>query len=349
MFDIAATNINTGTIGWYQSGSYNVTAYDQSNTTATFTKNAEGSDRTITLCLSAVTYGGETVYASGSTTQLASRSSFAFENNKQITWDTSSVTITFDYAYLTNNSVSLTAMGGAYFNSGKTQASSATTITTNASSRMATITIYFDNNTTPNQRTFTVTASGNVGEGGEPLSDSITVTQNAQAASLGISFQNQNPVWSATTHSMYVYVDGIDVSTIGFVSSGSSYIGSFNLGGLVTTGTYDGDAVSGPNSGTSRTLVIEISAYTSSHSEVLTATAQTTQQAFTTGQIMVTPDGTAIGCVETSVTFTVVWYGLKEGTVIEFDENTNLGRANPQRYNVASWSGTTTVTATVPA
>ena len=67
----------------------------------------------------------------------------------------------------TPGEVSLVATGGAYFNAGLTQSSSATTITRNAANQTGTITIYFAKNQTASEKTYTVNATGNIGEAGE--------------------------------------------------------------------------------------------------------------------------------------------------------------------------------------
>jgi hypothetical protein len=158
----------------------------------TYPGNADGAVRTYAVTVTVTDVYDRQATKSVNVSQRNSASSFAFQSDFNVSGNVTSTTISFDYAYLSTASISLTAVGGAFFNPRLTQPSTSFSVASGAVSA-GTVTIYFDRNTGSGARVFTITSSGVYGQAGETLSDSINVTQT-NIPSYNVTFVPNTPM-----------------------------------------------------------------------------------------------------------------------------------------------------------
>ena len=312
------TKANVSGITYHPTTSTNMTGATIGTDTATaegISPNTGYSNKTIRLVLRGTTAGGRTVEASASTIQSYSMSSFAFESDFSKEWDAESAVITFTYDYLMQNpgEVSLAATGGAYFNAGLTQATSSTTITRNAANQTGQITIYFAKNQTSSPKTYTVTATGNIGQAGETarLESTITITHNVSgSASITVTPDSGSLLASATTATFQIEWSNlstsnqITITTTGITGGAASFTPSTASGNATINATI------AKNTGSSaKSITLKASGVPVAGGSNVEDTGSYTQ-AKSPSRIVVTrknPTTSEIAYNRDSVTFNVKW------------------------------------------
>lgn len=298
----------------------------------TATGNSGSSSRNLYLTGSTVDAAGQARSDRGYYTQAKSNSMFTFENDFSVAWDVTSATITFTYAYLTNNSVSLAATGGAYFNSTLSQPSTSVNITPNASSRTGSVTIYFSKNDGVDPETYTITATGNIGQAGESKNDTITITHNS-AAGAYIILTDCATTYYWDSQGTTLNLDWANIKgNPGITITANSGNVTITPSSFVNMNNGDQDVqVSFPaNTGsTPITYTITATGQAIAGSGTITKTVDITIPAMPAASLSITPTNGSVASTATTATFTVTWTNLKPNSNISFSKSSTITGSTP--------------------
>lgn len=295
-FNLTGTNITN--IGYYAAQSSNITGISglsSNSVTATgITGNSGSTDKQIKLVLSGKTTGGATVYATGTTVQSHSRSKFYFENDKSVVWDATSVTISFTYAYSSLGSINFTSTGGAFFNQQHSQSNIGVNIDAMSPQTSGSITIYFDQNTSNDNKTYTISATGFYGEAGEAITDELEITHMSFAgASLTLDVNGSDTApWNGGTINLRGTYTNINENTLGKHSSSSSVptYGTITKG----SGSYNFSITVPSHTGAARDFTIIVSATTLASTTITASTVVHQAAGVVTHDLIVTAASTSV-------------------------------------------------------
>lgn len=180
-FNLTGTSVSG--IGYYSGQSQNIngiSGLSSNSVTATgITPNSGSTDKDIVLVLSGKTNAGRTVFETGSTLQVHSRSGFGFEGGFDVNPGATSTTVEYTYKYLTGSTLTLYASNGAYFDPTHTSTSTTVNVTPNSAERTESVNVFFDANE-GSVKTYTISNGAVKGEAGESFTDSVIITHKAE-------------------------------------------------------------------------------------------------------------------------------------------------------------------------
>ena len=322
-----------------------------------------------TLVSYIVTVNGQDIYGENKSAytmfdQACSRSVVHFGYASPAEADDTQSDITLNYAYLSNNSLTLnivneTGFDQAYFDSGKTVTTTAVTITPGADFTSISVPIYFDENTSKsNEKHYKVSVTGGVGEAGESLSDQTTVMQDVFVPSGTLNVTPDGTVMSPSTTSETFTLNWEDMIPGSEISVESSDFSNLSVSAITVNNSGSGTTtVTGNNSrnyGRPRELYIEVDG-TGANGIQVSDTGYYKQEGpeslvVTTNDSTYTAlnNGNRLYYLESgsgTTTFMVSWKGVEVGQTITLKKNTNINSISPTSITATATTGSFEVTA----
>ena len=334
-FNLTGTSVSG--IGYYLAQSQNIdgiSGLSSNSVTATgITPNSGSTDKDIVLVLSGKTNAGRTVYATGTTSQSYSRTSFGFDDEPTVSWSDTSVTIDFSYDYLVSDTIVIKSTPGAYFDTGLTTTSITVNVTSGTSGGSGSVTVYFPQNDTDSQKEYEIYSDVR-GEAGENVEGNTNITQkplrkvHVEPSGTETSETSGNIEFTVSWENLDM-ADVINLSPFNVTLTASTFTVTSICGSTIIVANKTA------NTGDRRNLELTASTF-----NCPSDTGYYVQRA-PAGKINVT-----IGSRERHVTgdsgrnsFDVYWTGLTVGSQITLSGSTGMSSISPASISVSSVDG----------